>query len=300
MLLAAAFVESTPSHKRAAQLFIAVNLEFSIAAWSAYAPGITTPELWCAWAQQPVLPVALGQPDLAEMAPMLRRRLAPLGRMAAQVAFDVHDGLAGLGGFGGFGGLGMPVVLGSRYGDAARSLELLSQMVQGEAVSPTAFGLSVHNAIGAMYSIARADRANYVAVSAGLATVAASIVEAVGLLRDGAPEVLVICYDAPLPGVYAHFESEPKTSFAWAWRLVLPRVGLPRLGLSAGQFLNKNYPLPNPLPPVGEGAVKRVNKGVCTATALPRGLDVLRFMLAGDGLLTQQVDQTEWTWRRYV
>jgi hypothetical protein len=283
MLLAVGFVESPPRTSVLIWFFTAVNLEFSIAAWSAYAPGITTPASWHAWAQQPFLPPVSGQPDLPEMAPMLRRRLAPLGRMAAQVAFDVHAGHL----------LGIPVVLGSRYGDAARSLELLSQMVQGEAVSPTAFGLSVHNAIGAMYSIARTDRANYVAVSAGLATAPTCVVEAVGLLMDGAPEVLVVCYDAPLPGVYAHFELQPKTSFAWAWRLVLPRAGLPGFGLSAGQVRMQ------PVWDLQESPLPQAQEGASLTPALPRGLEILRFVLAGDAQLTQQVDHTEWVWRRH-
>ena len=44
-----------------------------------------------------------------------------------------------------------------------------------------------------------------------------AMIEAAGLLADGAPAVLVVCYDAPLPQAYAHFHDEEPCEFAWAW-----------------------------------------------------------------------------------
>jgi hypothetical protein len=193
---------------------------------------------------------------------MLRRRLGPLGRMAAQVAYSAHDTR-----------LGIPVVLGSRYGDTARSLELLTELAKNQSVSPTAFGLSVHNAIGAMYAIARADHSNYVAVAAGVGTAAASLVEAAGLLADGAPEVLVINYDTPLPGILSVLEPTPAALFAWAWRVAPAQKGQPRFGLCT-----------------------QAHGASVSSLALPHGLDVLRFFLAADTSLTHQIDGTTWTW----
>jgi hypothetical protein len=244
-----------------------VNFEFSINAWAACGPGLNTPEQWQAWAQQPVSCVGAGLPcllDLPEVAPMLRRRLGPLGRMVVQVAYSAHDA-----------SLGIPVVLGSRYGDTARSLELLTELAKNQALSPTAFGLSVHNAIGAMYAMARADRSNYVAVAAGAGTAAASLVEAAGLLADGAPQVLVINYDAPLPGILSALEPTPAALFAWAWRVAPAQKGQPLFGLCA-----------------------RANAAAASSVALPHGLDVLRFFLAADASLTHQMDGTTWTWSR--
>jgi len=242
-----------------------VNLAYSINAWAAYAPGLATPPQWQAWAQAPRLPLGEGQPELSEMPAMMRRRLGPLGRSAAQVAYGAHDGR-----------LGIPVVLGSRYGDATRSLDLLADLARGEAVSPTAFGLSVHNAIGAMYSIARGDRANYVSVAAGAASPAACLVEAAGLLADGAPEVLVVCYDAPLPGAYQTFEDEPGALYGWAWRVGPARPGHPRHELRWG-----------------------ASAGAAPSPALPMGLDLLRFFLADDPELRREADGTAWTWSRH-
>lgn len=198
---------------------------------------------------------------------MTRRRVNALGRAAMRAAFDAHGDA-----------LGIPVVLGSRYGDASRSLDLLADMVRRDPMSPTAFGLSVHNAIGALYAIVRGDRANYISVAAGPATASAALVEAVALLADGAPEVLVVECDAPLPGAYAAFEDEPQAMYAWAWRVRRPAAGDTRFTVETA-------------PAGGAGA---------TATAtLPFGLDALRFVLSGDATWQRTAGTTTWTWRRH-
>jgi len=198
---------------------------------------------------------------------MQRRRLGLLGRLAVQVAWKCQGG-----------DLGMPLVFASRYGDAARTLELFAELARGEPVSPTTFGISVHNAIGGMYSIARGDHTHHLAVAAGAATAPAALVEALGLLADGAPEVMVICYDAPLPGAYAQFHDEPAVPYAWAWRLARPVVNAPYIELHAGA------PAMHEEPPA----------------TLPIGLDALRFALSSDATLTQQADGVRWTWRRHA
>src|ERR1700761_7535904 len=209
---------------RASQL----SLSFVIESWAACAPGVDTPPRWSQWAAAPWLPEGEPQGALAAGAPMLRRRVAPLGRLAAQAAIalagavtlpedaDPDDN---------------PTVYASRYGETGRCLELLADQARGDALSPTAFGLSVHNAIGAMIALTRGDRRNSTAIAAGRATAAAGVVEAMGLLDDGARRVSLIVYDSPLPAGYAPFEDEPSAHFAWAWQLRRPRAGEPALHL---------------------------------------------------------------------
>ncbi|HSV34479.1 MAG TPA: beta-ketoacyl synthase chain length factor [Ramlibacter sp.] len=243
-----------------------MEIEFAIKGWAAWAPGLATPSHWLQWASAPRLPVGDEQPAVAQMPAMLRRRLGPLGRMAAQVAYDCQ------------GDEGAPVVLASRYGDATRSLALLRSHALGEGCSPADFALSVHNAIGAMYSIARRDTANFSSVAAGPASAAAALVEAAGLLIEGAPEVLVVCYDAPLPGEYAAFQTEPAASYAWAWRVGPRSAGQPWLGLSW----------------------RAANDGRADAIpSLPFGLDVLRFALSADDALERRCEGARWSWSRH-
>src|ERR1700744_1094848 len=160
---------------RASQLI----LSFVIESWAACAPGVDTPQRWSQWAAAPWLPEGEPQVALAAVAPMLRRRFAPLGRLAAQAALDLAgderlDAGADLG--------DNPTVYASRYGETGRCLELLADQARGDALSSTAFGRSVHNAIGAMIALTRGDRRNSTAIAAGRATAAAGVVEASAVL----------------------------------------------------------------------------------------------------------------------
>jgi hypothetical protein len=138
-----------------------------------------------------------------------------------------------------------PTVYASRYGETGRCLELLADQARGDALSPTAFGLSVHNAIGAMIALARGDRRNSSAIAAGRATAAAGVVEAMALLEDGAHGASLVVYDSPLPAGYAQFEDEPSAHFAWAWRLRRPRAGERALHLD-WQAANTDDDAPHP------------------------------------------------------
>ncbi|SDR10850.1 Beta-ketoacyl synthase, N-terminal domain [Pseudoxanthomonas sp. CF385] len=237
----------------------------SVKEWAAWAPGLVDQTAWTAWAQAPWLPAGDGTPALSEVPAMQRRRIERLGRMAIQTAFWCQRADEG----------GVPLVFASRHGDVARSMELLEALVAGESPSPTTFGLSVHNAIAALYSILRGERGNYVATAGGKATVETACIEAAALLADGAPEVLLVVYDAPLPAVYAGFADEPDAGFAWCWRLVATDTAWPTLRLTW----------------TADGADD-------AATALPHGLDVLRFLLAGDAALEWRGDGVHWHWRR--
>jgi hypothetical protein len=242
-------------------------IEFSVVDWSAWAPGLTTKSDWQAWAHAPTVPDGPDTPALPEVPAMQRRRIERLGRMAIQAAcWCEQPDDAGQ----------VPLVFASRHGDVARSMELLDTLRQDTPMSPTAFGLSVHNAVAALYSIARGQRGNYLALAGGRGTVEAACVEAYGLLADGAPEVRVIAYESPLPGVYAGFADEPDPYFAWCWRLA--RADRPGTRLSLGWGAGDQDSPPG---------------------TLPHSLDALRFLLSGDPALQFQVDGQQWSWQRH-
>lgn len=140
---------------------------------------------------------------------MTRRRLNRIGRSALQVAYAAHANV-----------LLCPVIFASRYGDPERSVVMLSAWANRENLSPTAFRMSVHNAIGAIFSIERGDTENYIALSAGLDTVPCSLVEANALLADGAPAVLLVVYEDPLPVEYSGFADAAQIAHAWACKVV--------------------------------------------------------------------------------
>lgn len=123
-----------------------MRVAFSIKSSSAIARGLREPSEWQAWAAEPQALVGELSMDLSHVPAMARRRLGPLAKMAVVVADDVlaqaqHSDL--------------PVVWVSRYGDSEKSLQMLRAHVSGDPLSPTAFALSVHNGVGAQYSILR-------------------------------------------------------------------------------------------------------------------------------------------------
>jgi hypothetical protein len=242
----------------------ATGLRFSIIAHSAWAPGIDTPAAWAAWAQSPTR-LAMGggaDPGLKAMPAMLRRRAGFLGKMALEVAYACLDGRTNV-----------PTVFCSRHGEVGRAVDLLGELAKGEALSPTAFGLAVHNASAGLFSIARADRANHIALAGADATVEHGVVEACGLLAEGAAMVLLVVYDCPLPAPLAHFEDCDEQPFAWAWLMTAPAADALSLCLEPAS-------------------------APAAAQATPSALDVLRFQLRGDARHERVCRAQRWTWTR--
>lgn len=197
---------------------------------------------------------------------MLRRRAGLLGKMALEVAYECAGGLADV-----------PTVFCSRHGEVGRAVSLLSDLAQGEPVSPTAFGLAVHNASAGLFSIARADRANHIALCGGTSTVEHAVIEACGMLADGAPMVLLVAYDAPLPPVLGHFDDANEQPHAWAWALV-----------------------PAADNPITLGWRHSANAAGEDRCAMPGALEVLRFFLSGSRRMERWAGQHCWTWSRHA
>jgi hypothetical protein len=161
----------------------------------------------------------------------------------------------------------------SRHGEVSRAIGLLGELVAGEPVSPTGFGLSVHNASAGLLSIARADHANQLALAGGAATVEHGVIEACSLLADGAPLVLLVAYDAPLPALLSHFEECTEQPFAFAWVMAPAQAGGPVLRLAW-----------------------RADATAPGAGTQPGGLDVLRFQLGGAARMERLAEARRWTW----
>ncbi len=243
----------------------ASGVSFSVAAHAAWAPGATTTAAWKAWAADPH-PLSEGEEPGARQVPaMLRRRAGFLGKMALEAAFQCLGEQRDV-----------PCVFVSRHGEVARAVELLGELAQDIPLSPTGFGLAVHNASAGLFSIARADRANHIALAAGEAGAEHAVIEACGLLADGAPLVLLVVYDCPLPQLFAGFADGAEEPHAWAWLMTPAQDGALRLEWSAAK---------DAAPAAGQGA-------------LPAGLDVLRFFLGGEDELVRVAGLQRWRWSR--
>ena len=241
---------------------------FSVAQWSAYAPELEQATAWEAWAPRPFAPQGDAVPALTEMPAMARRRLERLGRLALQVAYRCQPEAKPE----------VPMVFASRHGDISRTHDMLETLARDEPLSPTHFGLSTHNAIAAQYSIAREITANYSVVAAGERSAEAGVMEAVGLLADGAPEVLLVVYDQPPPAAYGEFADEVQSPYAWAWSLVPERTGLPCLSLDW-----RGDPPSDARSPL-----------------LPGGLQTLQFFLSRDTERVLSAANGAWHWQRHA
>ncbi len=188
------------------------QVSFSIAQLEAWAPGVTNANEWREWANGSRTIERAGEPALQQMPPMLRRHAGRLGRLACSPAYGTLGDLRDV-----------PMVFSARYGEVSRSVELLSALSAGDELSPTTFGLSVHNAVPGLFSMARKETANSISLAAGEDCAEAGVIEACGLLDDGAEQVLLVVADCPLPPIYEQFEDTTPTAFGWSC-LILPPI----------------------------------------------------------------------------
>ena len=188
------------------------QVRFSISNLQAWAPGVTSPAEWREWARGDRPLERTGEPALQQMPPMLRRHAGRLGRLACSPAYDTLGDLRDV-----------PMVFSARYGDVSRSVELLAALSAGEELSPTAFGLSVHNSVPGLFSMARKETANSISLAAGDDSAEFGVIEACGLLADGVRQVLLVVADCPLPAIYEKFADTAPLAFGWSCLIGLPK-----------------------------------------------------------------------------
>lgn len=155
----------------------------------------------------------------------LMRGTSMITRMSVAVA---RQALAGTGADPGT----IPAVFGSAYGEVAIAIAQLEMMITGDGqISPALFKNSVHNTGAGVFSIAHGNHTSSTSLAAGPLTVAYALLEAQGLLDEGAPQVLVVVGDEALTEPLAQLAQWE--SFAAAWVLGRdPPEGRPWVRLS--------------------------------------------------------------------
>jgi hypothetical protein len=247
-------------------------VHFSVSRVVAWAPGVSTDDEWRQWARGERAIERDGEPRLEQMPAMLRRHAGRLGRMVCEVAFGVLDGACDI-----------PVVLCSRYGEVERSVALLSALARGSDLSPTSFGLSVHNAVGGLFSMARRDTANCIALAGGDESAEYGMLETCGLFGDGAARVLLVVADCPLPAVYESFADVESVAFAWGCLVEPP-------GADALSLTWNSSPAHEPREP-HEPHEPRERR-------LPAALSTLRFLFGASPEQDHHAGDRRWRWGR--
>lgn len=173
------------------------HIALPIVAWSAWAPGMESPQAWNAWAAGNIQSSREGSPALPFVDSLMRRRLSRLARMALHVAHvctEVRPAERS--------------VFASRHGELQRTVGMLHDLARSAGLSPTDFSLSVHNAIAGVHSIVRRDHSPSVAVAAGEESFAYGLIEAAGQWQlDTERAVLFVYADEPAPAEYRRFVS---------------------------------------------------------------------------------------------
>ncbi len=241
------------------------GVRFSIDNFATWAPGVASMDAWKEWAVAPFPLTGDAEPGVASMPAMLRRRAGFLGKMALEVAYQCLNGQTNV-----------STVFCSRHGEVARAVDLLTELMQDASVSPTGFGLAVHNASAGLFSIARKDQANHIALAGGKNTVEHAVIEACGLLADGAPMVMLVAYDNALPSVFASFQDCDEQPYAWAWLMVPARE----------DAIHLNW--------------DEVEAQESSVNDMSGGLEVLRFQIGEQAQMQRIVGKRRWLWSRHV
>jgi len=184
-------------------------LTFSIAQWQGWAQGIDSPADWLQWAEHPYCPLGEQRaPRLDFLPPMQRRRLSPLARAVFECAWPLAAERPA-----------MPLVFASRHGETTRNFGLLQALATDEPLSPTAFGLSVHNAIAAQWSIIRRETTESIALSVEDDGLEHAFLEAAMLFGEGHEDVLVVLAEERPPAPYAPWIDDAPYTYAAAFHL---------------------------------------------------------------------------------
>ena len=242
-------------------------MHFRIEQWRAWAPGLESVDDWRNWCSAPArLPVdqsavepSAAQPDVSFLPAMQRRRLSHLARMAFHVAWPLADAH----------GDPLPLVFVSRHGETPRTLAIINDLAKDEALSPTQFSLSVHNAVIGLWSIMRGDTSEMTALAGENDGLEQGVLEACTLLGEGAPAVLLVVAEELPPTLYAPYIDDVPFSHAVAL-LLTP----------------------------GDDWQLQLSNAEGPAAEWPHVLNLLRALCGGQDLLQHHWKSRQWSWSR--
>lgn len=250
---------------------------FSVEKWQAWAPGMPDEASWREWARADdgasPDPQAGEPPKTAFLPPMQRRRLSPMARMVFECAWPLAEDMDA-----------MPMVFASRHGETTRSYALLDDLAGDEPLSPTSFGLSVHNAIVGQWSIIRKETVEGVALAGDDDMLEHAFMEACALMRAGAPRVLVVIAEERPPAEYAAWIDDVPFSHATAFRLAAEGPDPWHVRLDAA------FP--------SAASLAAADKTDAGHPVLPPALALIRRLIRGDQTWRRTGPVRNWLWSR--
>ncbi|WP_199609024.1 beta-ketoacyl synthase chain length factor [Flocculibacter collagenilyticus] len=211
-------------------------------------------------------------PKLDWVAPMQRRRLSSFAKMALFCAHkSVMDEDANK---------TLDTIFSSRHGDLHKTSAILDDIANELSPSPTAFSLSVHNAVAGLFTILTNNTNASSTISAGSNSFFMAIVDAYARLKaNNINEILFVHCDQVLPEVYTDYADELQIDHAIAFKMRLSQhcdasIKLEKL---TGKF-NESVALPEP----------------DNGNSLPQSLQFLNWLEAEQGELEIHTHKTTW------
>jgi Beta-ketoacyl synthase, N-terminal domain len=169
-----------------------------LAGYYAWAPTLQNSEAWFEYLSAAVfadeLSNDLPMSDVKFIDVMTRRRLSSYARMGLSALHQLVADQA------------LPVVFASRHGDVNKTINLMTILSQQETLSPTAFGLSVHNAVGGLWAIIKKNQAVNVALAAGTESLSQALIEVFARMASSPNQPYVLLYvDEAVPALYRDY-----------------------------------------------------------------------------------------------
>lgn len=177
-----------------------MSLKFEISKCVAWAPGLESEQDWQSWQQgDKPLTDELALPQLSSIPAMQRRRLSPFAKVAIHCALEASGEYQS----------DIPCVFSSRHGDLQRTTKLIENIALNQDLSPTQFGLSVHNAAAGLFSIFTGNRAPLSAISGGQSSFMQGLLDSVSKLQtNNLSRILYVYCDLNVPECYRPYVTD--------------------------------------------------------------------------------------------
>jgi len=190
-------------------------MKFAIEKCVAWYGNIRTTQDWQLWANGELnYSPEDDLPPLKQIPPMQRRRLSKFAKLSFHCILEsLGDNISDI-----------PCVFSSRHGDLHKTAKLIEDVANKNDLSPTNFGLSVHNAVAGLYSIFAKNKEAMTAISAGEDSLMMAIVDAYAKLESQKLErILVVYTDQVVPEQYSQFVSKNEETVVIAFVLTPPK-----------------------------------------------------------------------------
>jgi hypothetical protein len=183
---------------------------FHIDSWAAWAPGVSSHDDWRAYFANTLAINPEDKADVAFLPAMQRRRLSPLARAAFYVTEQIMSSAEAC-----------PSIFCSTYGETQRTYGILEDIAKQQEISPTAFSLSVHNAISGQFTIFFDNKHPTSAMAPSERDYLLPIADALAQLNEKASSVLLVYYEEALPEFYQPYAKSTEFPCALAFRISL-------------------------------------------------------------------------------